>query len=80
MRYIVAGHLAGDSLKLVDFKDIPVHLKKPEEDEEELKLREYHFFKIELGQYDHDKKSIEIADIQIFGDIGSSKCEITLVD
>ncbi len=63
MRYIVACHLVEDSLKLVDFKEIPIHLKKSEDDEEELNLREIHFFKIELGQYDHQKKSLEITDI-----------------
>ena len=52
MGYIVACHLVEGSLKLVDFKDIPIHLKTPADDEEELKLEEIHFFKIELGQYD----------------------------
>jgi hypothetical protein len=80
MRYIVACYLVKGELKLVDFEGIPIHLKQPEEDEEELKLEEYHFFKIELGQYDAAYKSIEIADIKIFGEIGSAKCEIKLVD
>ena len=80
MGYIVACHLVEGSLKLVDFKEIPIHLKKPADDEEELKLEEIHFFKIELGQYDPVQKSIEIGDIKLFGEIGSAKCEITLVD
>ena len=61
----------------MNFPDIPIHRG---EEQEEIKFHEIYFYSVELGEYHHAKKSIEIKDIEHFGDIGSAKAEIELAD